>query len=67
MNKNIRDLLASLPPNYRVNKIVGDGFNEEVFRFITLDETTNLAYFIKAAGELVIANSNAISLIDFPA
>lgn len=67
MNENIRELLASLPPNYRVNEIVVEGFSESVFRFITLDDATGLAYFREEDGGLVIANSNAISLVDFPA
>ena len=67
MNKNICDLLASLPPNYRVNEIVIDGFNKDVFLFIALDEATNLAYFREAGGGLVVTNCNAISLVNFPA
>lgn len=60
-------LLADLPPNYRVNEIVVDGFNEDVFRFVTLDERTNLAYFREEGGGLVVADCREISLIDFPA
>lgn len=66
MNKNICDLLASLPPNYRVNEIVVAGYKETVSRFITLDKATNLAYFIAAGGGLIVANCNAISLVHFP-
>ena len=59
-------LLENLPPNYRVNEIVVDGFNEDVFRFVALDERTHLAYFTEEGGGLVVADCRRISLIDFP-
>ena len=49
-------LLATLPPNYRVNEIVVDGFNEDVFRFINLEEDTHLAYFREEDGGFVVAD-----------
>ncbi|MEK3952204.1 hypothetical protein [Psychrobacillus sp. FSL K6-1464] len=70
MNNNrdgICGLLATSPPNYRVNEIVVDGFNEDVFRFINLEEDTHLAYFREEDGGLVVADCRRISLVDFPA
>ena len=70
MNNNrdgICGLLATLLPNYRVNEIVVDGFDEDVFRFINLGEDTHLAYFREEDGGLVVADCRRISLVDFPA
>lgn len=65
-NENICNLLANLPPQYPVNEIVVDGFSESVNAFITLDETTNLAYFTEDGGGLVVADCRRISEVDFP-
>ena len=63
---NICELLANLPPQYPVDEIVVDGFSESVNAFVTLDETTNLAYFTEDTGGLVVADCRRISEIDFP-
>lgn len=63
---NICELLASLPPQYPVDEIVVDGFSETVNAFVTLDESTNLAYFTEMGGGLVVADCRQISEIEFP-
>jgi hypothetical protein len=65
-NRDICRLLASLPPQYPVESIVVDGFEEDVNAFVTLNEDTDLAYFTEPGGGLVVANCRRISLIDFP-
>lgn len=65
-NNGICDLLANLPPQYPVNEIVVDGFNEDVNAFITLDQDSDLAYFSEGGGGLVVADCRKISLVDFP-
>lgn len=60
-------LLENLPPNYRVDEIVVDGLSTTVFRFISFDERTDLAYFRETGGALVVADCREISLIEFPA
>lgn len=59
-------LLATLTINQRVDEIVVDGFSEAVFRFLNLDEDSNLAYFSSVDGGLVVADCRRISLVDFP-
>lgn len=62
----ICELLAQLPPQFPVEAIVADGFNEDVTAFVTLNEDTHLAYFTEIGGGLVVADCRRISLIDFP-
>lgn len=65
-NNGICDLLATLPPQYPVESIVVEGFDEDVNAFVTLNRFTNLAYFTEGSGGLVVADCRKISLIDFP-
>ena len=65
-NNDICDLLASLPPQYPVESIVVDGFEEDVNAFVNLNRDTNLAFFTEDGGGLVVADCRRITLIDFP-
>ncbi len=65
-NNPICDLLSTLPPQYPVESIVVDGFEEDVNAFVTLNRNTNLAYFTEPGGGLVVADCRRISEIDFP-
>jgi len=65
--EGICGLLAALSPNQRVDEIVVDGFSESVFRFLSFEEDTHLAYFREEDGGLVVADCRRISLVDFPA
>lgn len=65
-NHDICDLLASLPPQYPVESVVVDGFDEEVNAFVNLNPATNLAYFTEGGGGLVVADCRKISIINFP-
>ena len=65
-NNNICDLLSSFPPQYPVESIVVDGFEEDVNAFVSFDRNSNLAYFTEPGGGLVVADCRRISQIDFP-
>ncbi len=65
-NNGICALLSTLPPQYPVESIVVDGFEEDVNAFVTLNRNTNLAYFTEPGGGLVVADCRRISEIDFP-
>jgi hypothetical protein len=65
-NNDICRLLGTLPPQYPVESIVVDGFEEDVNAFVNLEEDTNLAYFTEPGGGLVVADCRRISQIDFP-
>lgn len=65
-NNGICGLLSNLPPQYPVESIVVDGFEEDVNAFVSFNRNTNLAFFTETGGGLVVADCRRISLIDFP-
>jgi len=64
--RSICELLSTLPPHYSISEIVVDGVTESVNYFITLDSSTNLAYFSSVSGGLVIADCRRISQVVVP-
>ena len=65
-NNDICNLLSNLPPQYPVESIVVDGFEEDVNAFVSFNRGTNLAFFTEGNGGLVVADCRRISQIDFP-
>ncbi len=64
--RSICEFLSTLPPHYSISEIIVDGVSESVNYFITLDSSTNLAYFSSVSGGLVIADCRRISQVVVP-
>lgn len=61
-NMNVSDLLASLPPAYRVERVYVDGDSKETTNFVTVNN--GLAYFIEG-NDIKVFNVDSIDGLKF--
>lgn len=60
----IERLLRRLDPGTDVNEVFVNGTSEPADYFVTLDSDSNLAYFVQDDGDLLIADSRRIDMIE---
>lgn len=63
-NGAIQRLLRTLDPGTEVNEVFVNGVSEPADYFASLDSDSNLAYFVQDDGDLLVADSRRIDMIE---